>query len=55
MDHGETWRFDVNPLAKIEGRIVELLIRRSGPEIQVIALGLTRKTTKRVLRKVRRE
>jgi hypothetical protein len=51
----ETWRFDLNPLAKIEGRIVELLVRRSGPEIQVVALGLALKATERVLGKVRRE
>ena len=55
MDQGDMWRFDVNSLAKIDGRIVELLIRRSGPEIQVVALGLALKTTERVLGEVRRE
>jgi len=55
LDHGDTWRFDVNSLAKIDRCIVELLIRRSGPEIQVVALGLALKTTEGVLGKVRRE
>ena len=55
LDHGDTWRFDVKPQAKIEGRIIEYLIRRSGPEIQVVALGLALKATERVLGKVRRE
>ena len=54
LDHGDTWCFEVNPLAKIEGCIVELLIRRSGPEIQVVALGLALETMERVLGKVRR-
>ena len=54
LDHGDTWRFDVKPLAKIEGRIIEFLIRRSGPEIQVVALGLALEATERVLGKVRR-
>jgi hypothetical protein len=55
LDNGHAWRFDVKPLAKIDGRIVELLIRRRGPEIQVVALGLALKTTERVFGKVRRE
>ena len=55
LDHVDTWRFDVNLLAKIDGCIVEVLIRRSGPEIQVVALGLALEATKRVLGEVRRE
>ena len=53
LDHGDTWRFDVKPLAKIEGRIVEFVIRRGGPEIQVVALGLALEATKRVRGEVR--
>ncbi len=52
LDNGDAWWFDVNPLAKIGGCIVELLVSRSGPEIQVVALRLTFETTVRVLRQV---
>ena len=55
LEHGDTWRFDVNSLAKIDRCIVELLIRRSGPEIQVVALDLALEATECVLGKVRRE
>ena len=55
LDQGDTWRFNVNFLAKIDGCIIELLLRRSGPEIQVVALGLALEATKRVGGEVRRE
>lgn len=55
LDHRDAWRFGVNFLAKIDRCIVELLIGRSSPEIQVVALGLALKATKRVLGQVRRE
>ncbi len=55
LGNGDTWRFDVNPLAKIDGCIIELLLRRGCPEIQVVALSLALKTTERVLGEVHGE